>query len=96
MQDEEHARIHHHRHPEIITRLKRAEGHLRSTIEMVANVRSCLEIAQQLQAVEGAIANARKILIQEHIGHCLEQAAGSLPDEARGLLAEFKAMTKFL
>lgn len=96
MQDEEHARIHHHRHPEIITRLKRAEGHLRSTIEMVANVRSCLEIAQQLQAVEGAIANARKILIQEHIDHCLEAAAGHIPTESRELLREFKAVTKFL
>lgn len=96
MQNDEHARIHHHRHPEIITRLKRAEGHLRSTIEMVANVRSCLEIAQQLQAVEGAIANARKILIQEHIDHCLEEAAGHIPADSRELLREFKAMTKFL
>ncbi|KUL93128.1 hypothetical protein DK26_25760 [Bosea sp. WAO] len=96
MQDEAHARIHHHRNPEVITRLRRAEGHLRATIEMVVNVRSCLDIAQQLQAVEGAIANARKILIQEHIDHCLEEAAGHIPDGSRELLAEFKAMTKFL
>ena len=93
---EPHEHIHHQRHPEIITRLKRAEGHLRSTIEMVINVRSCLEIAQQLQAVESAIANARKILIQEHIDHCLEEAAGHVPAEARELLKEFKAVTKFL
>ncbi|MGE7473390.1 metal-sensing transcriptional repressor [Bosea sp. NPDC003192] len=93
---EPHEHIHHQRHPEIITRLKRAEGHLRSTIEMVINVRSCLEIAQQLQAVESAIANARKILIQEHIDHCLEEAAGHVPADARELLKEFKAVTKFL
>ncbi|RXT48170.1 nickel resistance protein [Bosea sp. Tri-44] len=93
---EPHEHIHHQRHPEIITRLKRAEGHLRSTIDMVINVRSCLEIAQQLQAVESAIANARKILIQEHIDHCLEEAAGHVPADARELLKEFKAVTKFL
>ncbi|KRE12681.1 hypothetical protein ASE66_19460 [Bosea sp. Root483D1] len=93
---EPHEHIHHQRHPEIITRLKRAEGHLRSTIEMVVNVRSCLEIAQQLQAVESAIANARKILIQEHIDHCLEEAAGHIPADARELLKEFKAVAKFL
>lgn len=96
MQNEAHENIHHHRHPEIITRLKRAEGHLRSTIEMIVNVRSCLEIAQQLQAVESAIANARKILIQEHIDHCLEHAAGHIPAESRELLKDFKAVTKFL
>jgi len=93
---EPHEHIHHQRHPEIITRLKRAEGHLRSTIEMVVNVRSCLEIAQQLQAVESAIANARKILIQEHIDHCLEEAAGHIPADSRELLKEFKAVAKFL
>jgi hypothetical protein NreA len=96
MKNEPHEHIHHHRHPEIITRLKRAEGHLRSTIEMVVNVRSCLEIAQQLQAVESAVAAARKILIQEHIDHCLEEAAGHIPAESRELLKEFKAVTKFL
>ncbi len=96
MKSDEHAKIPHHRHPEIITRLRRAEGHLRSTTEMVVNVRSCLEIAQQLQAVENAIANARKILIQEHVDHCLEEAAGHVPAEARELLKEFRAVTKFL
>jgi DNA-binding FrmR family transcriptional regulator len=96
MKDEDHQKIPHQRHPEIITRLRRAEGHLRSTIEMVVNVRSCLEIAQQLQAVESAVANARKILIQEHIDHCLEEAAGHIPADSRELLKEFKAVTKFL
>ncbi len=96
MKSDEHEKIHHHRHPEIITRLRRAEGHLRSTIEMLVNVRSCLEVAQQLQAVESAVANARKILIQEHIDHCLEHAAGHIPTESRELLKEFKAVTKFL
>lgn len=96
MSTQDHSKIPHQRHPEIITRLRRAEGHLRSTVEMVANVRSCLEIAQQLQAVENAIANARRILIQEHIDHCLEEAAGYIPAESRALLKEFKAVTRFL
>ena len=96
MQDDVHAKIHHHRHPEVITRLKRAEGHLRSTIEMVVNVRSCLDIAQQLQAVEGAIANARKILIQEHIDHCLEHTVEALAIGERASLEDFKQITKYL
>jgi DNA-binding FrmR family transcriptional regulator len=86
----------HPRHPEIIARLRRAEGHLRSTIEMIAAEKPCLTLAQQLQAVENAVANARKILIQEHIDHCLEEAVGPLPARAREALEAFKAVAKYL
>ena len=43
----------HHSHPDIIKRLKRAEGHLKSIILMLEGGRPCLDIAQQLQAVLG-------------------------------------------
>ena len=45
----------HETHPEIVKRLKRAEGHLRGIIEMIETGRPCLDIAQQMQAVEKAI-----------------------------------------
>ena len=38
----------HRSHPEIVKRLRRAEGHLRSVIAMIEAERSCLEIAQQI------------------------------------------------
>ena len=61
----------HTSHPEIVIRLKRAEGHLRSIITMIEVERSCIELAQQLHAVERAIANAKSELIHDHIDHCL-------------------------
>ena len=45
-------------HLAIARRLKRANGHLETIIEMVENNRPCAEIAQQLQAVESAIESA--------------------------------------
>ncbi len=48
----------HETHPEIVKRLRRAEGHLRSVIGMIEAGRSCLELAQQLHAVEKAIGQA--------------------------------------
>src|SRR6188508_1726055 len=42
----------HHSHPEIVKRLKRVQGHLRSVVSMIEEGRPCLEIAQQLHAVE--------------------------------------------
>jgi DNA-binding FrmR family transcriptional regulator len=77
-------------------RLKRAEGHLRSIVEMIDSGRSCVEIAQQLHAVEKAIANAKRTLIHDHIDHCLEAAAGSVSREQRTHIGEFKEITKYL
>jgi DNA-binding FrmR family transcriptional regulator len=86
----------HRTYPAIVNRLKRAEGHLRKIIAMVEAERSCLDLAQQLHAVEQAIANAKKTLIHDHIDHCLEQSVGPLTRQARVPIEEFKAISKYL
>jgi uncharacterized protein len=45
-------------HPDIVKRLQRAEGHVRRVIAMFDEGRSCLDLAQQLYAVEKAISDA--------------------------------------
>jgi DNA-binding FrmR family transcriptional regulator len=86
----------HESHPDIVLRLKRAEGHLRKTIGMVEAGRNCVELAQQLHAIEKAINNAKKVLIHDHVDHCLEAQAGSSSASARVALAEFKEISKYL
>ncbi len=86
----------HTSHPEIIKRLRRAEGHLRSIVTMLENDRSCLEIAQQLQAVEKAVGNAKKVLVHDHIDHCLEHAVRSGSQSADEAIQACRAITKFL
>ena len=86
----------HQSHPEIVKRLRRAEGHLRSIIDMIEGQRPCLDVAQQLHAVEKAIAQAKKTLIHDHIENCLEQAVGPLARDQRRPVDEFKAITKYL
>ena len=86
----------HESHPEIVKRLKRSEGHLRTIIEMIEAGRSCLDIAQQLHAVEKALSAAKKVLIHDHIDHCLEQAAGPKSRKERAPLDAFKEITKYL
>ena len=51
-------------HNDVVNRLKRAEGHIRTIVEMIEANRECLDVAQQLQAVEKAIQNAKKIYVQ--------------------------------
>ena len=86
----------HQSHPEIAKWLKRAEGHLRKVIEMIEAGRPCLDLAQQLHAVEKAIGQAKKNLIQDHLDHCLEDVVGPLPREQRRSIDEFKAIAKYL
>ena len=83
-------------HPEVLKRLKRAHGHLKSVLTMLEEQRDCLAIAQQLQAVEKAIANAKRTLVQDHIEHCLEATLRGKPADVGGTIAEFKEITKYL
>ena len=86
----------HDTHPEIVKRLKRAEGHLKSVIAMIEDGRPCLDIAQQLHAVEKAITQAKRTLIQDHLDHCLEDAIGTVGREQRQTVEEFKTIAKYL
>jgi DNA-binding FrmR family transcriptional regulator len=63
---------------------------------MIEKQRPCLDVAQQLHAVEKAVAQAKKTLIHAHIDNCVEQAVGPLSRERRGPVDEFKAITKYL
>lgn len=86
----------HQSHPEIIKRLRRANGHLVKVIAMIEEGRSCLDLAQQLHAVESAIHEAKKTLIHDHLDHCLETAVGPANKAARAPIEEFKAITRYL
>jgi DNA-binding FrmR family transcriptional regulator len=86
----------HTEHPEVLKRLKRAQGHLKSIVTMLEERRGCLEVAQQLQAVEKAISSAKKTLVHDHIEHCLEQTVRDSSLDAEDTIREFKEITKYL
>jgi len=79
----------HQSHPQITARLKRAHGHLAKVIAMLEDQAPCTDIAQQLFAVEKAITNAKRVLIHDHIDHCLTS-------EEEADVEGFKTITKYL
>ena len=81
----------HASHPEIIKRLKRAHGHLVSILTMFEEERPCIELAQQLQAVESAITKAKRELIHDHIEHCLDDK-----HDQKIAMRELKQLAKYL
>ena len=85
-----------HKFPEIVKRLKRAQGHLAGVIDMMESGRPCMELAQQLHAVEKAIGNAKKGLIKDHIHHCMDENAGAVPGDFRTMIKQFQGLTKYL
>ena len=92
-----HEHAHQHQsHGEIVKRLKRAEGHLRSIVTMIEDGRACVDIAQQLHAVEKAVCQAKRTLIQDHIDHCLEHSVEALASGEASSLEDFKQITKYL
>lgn len=67
----------HHSHEQtkaVLNRLSRAIGHLESIKRMVEDGRDCSEVLIQLSAVKSAINNTGKIILQDHIEHCIVDA----------------------
>ena len=85
-----------HPHAAIAKRLKRANGHLETIIEMIDQGRPCAQIAQQLQAVEGAIENAKKALIHDHISHSLDKSLKAAGVKGQALSRDFRLIAKYL
>lgn len=86
----------HHSHPAILKRLKRAHGHLAKIISMIESKQPCVDVAQQMQAVEKAITNAKRAFVEDHIAHCFDEDVLANPKKQRRELEEFKSITKYL
>ena len=72
-----HMQVHAHTHANTkagLNRLSRAIGHLESIRRMVEDGRDCSEVLVQLSAVKSAINNTGKVILKDHIEHCLVDA----------------------
>ena len=71
-----HGHTHSHEHTKsVLNRLSRAIGHLQSVRRMVEEGRDCSEVLVQIAAVRSAIDNTGKIILQDHLKHCIIDAA---------------------
>ena len=66
---------HHHENSKaVINRLSRAIGHLESVKKMVEEGRDCSEVLIQIAAVKSAVNNIGKVILKDHITHCVVDA----------------------
>ena len=86
-----------HRHTDtknVINRLSRAIGHLEAVKQMVEQGRDCSEVLIQLAAVKSAINNTVKIILKDHLNHCITDAVKN--DDIKALDEINKAIDQFV
>ena len=77
--EHDHTHAHGHTHTQtkaVLNRLSRAIGHLESVKRMVEDGRDCTEVLVQLAAVRSALNNTAKIILKDHIEHCISSGDG--------------------
>lgn len=93
----EHSHGHGHTHQNtkaVLNRLSRAIGHLESIRRMVEDGRDCTEVLIQLSAVKAALNNTGKVILQDHIEHCIVDAVSS--GDTKALEELNKAIDRFM
>ena len=78
---EEGDHSHNHRHTHdpqqvraIVNRLKRSIGHLDKVRRMVEDGEDCADVLIQLSAVKSEINNTGKLILKQHMEHCIVEA----------------------
>ncbi|GBQ09369.1 metal-sensing transcriptional repressor [Swaminathania salitolerans] len=92
----DHGASHKPSHRNVTIRLKQAHGHLATILEMIESDRSCADLAQQIQAVENTIRNAKRRLIRDHVEHCIVEALADGGLSKEHALEEFSHFARYL
>lgn len=86
-----------HNHPhqkQIINRMARIIGHAEAVKRMLEEGKECSEILIQIAAVKSALNNTGKLILQDHINHCILEAIENKDNESLGKLND--AIDKFI
>ena len=70
----EHHKHHHEEKKQVLNRMARAIGHMQGIKKMIEEDRDCSEVLIQIAAVRSAINNIGKIILKDHIDHCVIDA----------------------
>ncbi len=92
--DGAHPHTHSHTQTKVVlNRLARAIGHLEHVKRMVEDGQDCTDVLIQLAAVRSALNNTAKIILKDHIEHCIAGADGGSEES---LLELNEAIDKFI
>lgn len=84
----------HHATRAVVNRMSRAIGHLEAVKQMVQEDRDCGEVLIQLAAVQSALRKVGKMILTDHIEHCVLGASAG--DGGRAMEDLSRALDQFL
>ena len=77
----------------IINRLKSVEGHVRGVTKMVEDDAYCIDIVNQINAIQAALTKVNALVLDHHMHHCVTTAIrGDDPDERERVIGEIVAV----
>ncbi len=81
--DHNHAHGHSHTQTKnVLNRMAKIIGHMESIRTMIENGRDCTEVLIQLSAVKSAINGVSKVILKDHMDHCIVDAVEDQNAEA--------------
>jgi CsoR family transcriptional regulator, copper-sensing transcriptional repressor len=84
----QHSYIAHHTKADYLKRLRRIEGQARGLQRMVEEEQYCIDILTQVSAMTKALQAVSLSLLDEHLGHCVLEAAKAGGPDAEVKLKE--------
>ena len=66
---------HTHEHTKaVLNRMSRAIGHMNAVKKMIEDGRDCSDVLIQLSAIKSEITGVSKVILKDHIDHCIVDA----------------------
>ena len=90
-----HGHTHSHAHTKaVLNRLSRAQGHLDAVRRMVERGEDCSQVLVQLSAVISALNSTGRVILKDHIAHCIVDAVEA--DDMEPIEALNQAIDRFM
>ena len=96
---DENSHTHSHQHPHeqtkaVLNRISRAQGHLEAVRKMIERGEDCAQVLVQLSAVISALNSAGRVILKDHIAHCIVDAEEA--DDMEPIEALNQAIDRFM
>lgn len=75
----------------VVARLRRVEGQIRAVTQMVEDDTYCIDVLTQIAAANAALKSVALLLLDDHLNHCVRQAAADGGEVADDKLKEASA-----
>ena len=92
-----HTHTHQHPHEQtkaVLNRISRAQGHLEAVRRMVERGEDCAQVLVQLSAVISALNSTGRVILKDHIAHCIVDAVEA--DDMEPIEALNQAIDRFM